>query len=159
MRLTDEMVERDDARYAGRNGLAEIKYLGREVCHRKAITNDDIRFMAWAFRFADAEIERLKNAMVETGSIHCPCSPDCGDDCEKCVDSAIEETLKAKPPKSAWIHRADMDYKDKNGVVHFHGMCESCGFIHDFIDGHTGQYKFCPECGSKNEQWDGDGDG
>lgn len=60
MRLTDEMVERDDARYAGRNGLAEIKYLGREVEHRKAITNDDIRFMAWAFRFADAEIERLK---------------------------------------------------------------------------------------------------
>lgn len=41
-----------------------------------------------------AEIERLKNAMVETGAIHCPCSPDCGDDCEKCVDSAIEETLK-----------------------------------------------------------------
>lgn len=63
--------------------------------------------------------------------------------------------------KTKWIHRADMDYKDKNGVVHFHGMCESCGFIHDFIDGHTGQYKFCPECGSKNEQWaneEGDGE-
>lgn len=43
-------------------------------------------------------IERLKNAMVETGSIHCPCSPDCGDDCEKCVDSAIEETLKTHKP-------------------------------------------------------------
>ena len=69
------------------------------------------------------------------------------------------ERLKAKPPKSAWIHRADIDYKDKNGVVHFHGMCENCGFIHDFLDEHTGQYKFCPECGSKNEQWkDGDGE-
>ena len=52
-----------------------------------------------------------------------------------------------KEQESKWIHRADMDYKDKNGVVHFHGMCGNCGFIHDFIDGHTGQYKFCPECG------------
>ena len=69
------------------------------------------------------------------------------------------EWCPMKEQESKWIHRADMDYKDKNGVVHFHGMCESCGFIHDFLDEHTGQYKFCPECGSKNEQWkDGDGE-
>lgn len=58
-----------------------------------------------------------------------------------------------KEQETKWIHRADMDYKDKNGVVHFHGMCESCGFIHDFIDGHTGQYKFCPECG-RSVKWE-----
>lgn len=47
-----------------------------------------------------------------------------------------------------WIHRRDMDYKDLNHVIHVHGMCSECGFIHDFIDGNTAQYNYCPECGA-----------
>jgi uncharacterized paraquat-inducible protein A len=42
-----------------------------------------------------------------------------------------------------------MDYLDENKVVHHHFMCQNCGFIHDFIDGHTAQYKYCPSCGLK----------
>ena len=50
--------------------------------------------------------------------------------------------------KEKWIHRADMDYKDENGVFHWHGMCGECGFIHDFLDGYVTQYNFCPNCGA-----------
>jgi hypothetical protein len=27
--------------------------------------------------------------------------------------------------------------------------CDNCGFIHTFIDGHTAQYNYCPNCGAK----------
>jgi rubrerythrin len=54
-------------------------------------------------------------------------------------------------PKGKWIHREDMDYLDENKVMHIHFMCQDCGFIHDFIDGHTAQYKYCPSCGMKME--------
>lgn len=30
-------------------------------------------------------------------------------------------------------------------------MCDNCGFIKTAIEGHTGQYKFCPNCGAKME--------
>ena len=55
------------------------------------------------------------------------------------------ELLKVRKVK--WIHREDMDFKDKNNHTHYYGMCTNCGFIHDFIDGHTGQYLYCPQCG------------
>ena len=52
-------------------------------------------------------------------------------------------------PQGEWIAREDMDYLDENKVVHNHFECNKCGFIHDFIDGHTSQYSFCPNCGAK----------
>ena len=48
-----------------------------------------------------------------------------------------------------WIHREDFDYVDNKNVKHWHGMCDQCGFIHDFLDCHTGQYNYCPNCGAK----------
>ena len=30
-------------------------------------------------------------------------------------------------------------------------QCSECGFIHKFIDGHTAQYNFCPNCAAKME--------
>ena len=53
-----------------------------------------------------------------------------------------------------WIAREDMDYLDENKVVHKHFECNKCGFIHDFIDGHTSQYNFCPECGADMRKGD-----
>lgn len=50
---------------------------------------------------------------------------------------------------SEWIAREDMDYIDENKVVHKHFECKECGLIHDFIDGHTSQYNFCPQCGAR----------
>lgn len=31
-------------------------------------------------------------------------------------------------------------------------MCDKCGFIKTAIEGHTGQYKFCPNCGQPKMQ-------
>ncbi len=62
--------------------------------------------------------------------------------------------LEQQPKTGHWIHREDMDYLDKNKVMHLHFMCQDCGFIHDFIDGHTAQYKYCPSCGVKMESED-----
>ena len=60
-----------------------------------------------------------------------------------------EELLNAdKQCHYAWIHREDMDFNDERGVLHQKYMCQKCGFIHDFLDGHTSQYQYCPQCGS-----------
>ena len=55
---------------------------------------------------------------------------------------------KEERPQGEWIAREDFDFLDENKVRHNHFMCEKCGFIHDFIDGHTSQYNFCPQCGA-----------
>ena len=52
MYLSDEMVEKDDKKFLHHNIVAELKYMGREIPHRKTITNDDIRFYAWLCRRA-----------------------------------------------------------------------------------------------------------
>lgn len=57
-----------------------------------------------------------------------------------------------QPKMGRWLHREIMDYLDKNKVIHNHFMCQDCGFIHDFIDGHTAQYKYCPSCGAKMQE-------
>lgn len=66
------------------------------------------------------------------------------------LDKAIE-LLESKRPHGKWVHREDMDYLDENKVMHIHYMCKKCGFIHDFIDGHTSQHNFCPNCGAEME--------
>ena len=69
-------------------------------------------------------------------------------------DKLIDDFLALlKEQEAKWIHREDLDFKDKLGCIHFHGMCGNCGFIHDFIDGHTGQYLYCPQCGQA-VKWD-----
>lgn len=62
----------------------------------------------------------------------------------KVCGSFMPETSRGE-----WIAREDMDYLDDNKVVHNHFECNKCGLIHDFIDGHTSQYNFCPNCGAK----------
>ena len=78
---------------------------------------------------------------------------------EQGFDRAIDELQKIQKkifvseeePKYGWISREDMDHLDENKIIHKHFMCEKCGFIHDFIDGHTSQYNFCPNCGARLE--------
>lgn len=60
---------------------------------------------------------------------------------------AVKSVPTEERPQGKWIPREDMDYIDENKVVHNHFECNKCGFIHDFIDGHTAQYNFCPQCG------------
>lgn len=71
-------------------------------------------------------------------------------ECEKVVEQLPSVT--PQPKMGRWLHREIMDYLDKNEVIHNHFMCQDCGFIHDFIDGHTAQYKYCPSCGAKMQE-------
>ena len=52
MRLTEEQALQDNMRFANCNTLAELKYCGWNIPHRKSITNDEIRFYAWLCRSA-----------------------------------------------------------------------------------------------------------
>lgn len=52
MRLTDEQAMQDNKRFANSNVLAELKYCGFNIPHRKSITNDEIHFYAWLCRSA-----------------------------------------------------------------------------------------------------------
>ena len=63
------------------------------------------------------------------------------------------EWCPMKEQEAKWIHREDMDFIDKYNCTHFHGMCTNCGLVHDFIDGHTGQYLYCPQCG-RSVKWE-----
>ena len=67
------------------------------------------------------------------------------------IQRSLDVAFKAleKQPQGEWIAREDMDYLDENKVVHKHFECNKCGLVHDFIDGHTSQYNFCPNCGVK----------
>ena len=48
---------------------------------------------------------------------------------------------------NVWIHLPEKDFKDADGVLHQKFMCPKCGLIHEFLDGHTSQYNYCPHCG------------
>lgn len=52
MRLTDEQVMQDNKNFASCNMLAELKFCGWYIPHRKSITNEEIRFYAWLCRSA-----------------------------------------------------------------------------------------------------------
>lgn len=75
--------------------------------------------------------------------------PPC-EDCNKKMEEIRRAYDKMKAMESSpgeWIAREDMDYLDENKVVHNHFECSKCGLIHNFTDGHTSQYNFCPQCG------------
>ena len=71
-----------------------------------------------------------------------------------CACNKYKPSVQPEWKTGKWIHREDMDHRDENGVFHWHGMCSECGFIHGFLNGHTAQYNYCPNCGSKME-WKG----
>ena len=54
--------------------------------------------------------------------------------------------------KGRWVEVVDRtEMYDKEGVKTW-GMlfqCNQCGFILNAIEGHTGQYNFCPNCGAE----------
>ena len=52
MMFTEEMIAEDEKRWNDRNIVAELGYCGKNIRHRKNITNDDIRFYAYIMRKA-----------------------------------------------------------------------------------------------------------
>ena len=57
MMLTEEMIAEDEKRWNDRNIVAELGYCGKNIRHRKNITNDDIRFYAYIMRKAHAMLK------------------------------------------------------------------------------------------------------
>ena len=69
---------------------------------------------------------------------------------EACIE-AIEdacrlaiEALEKQVPKSIYEH---METRLNPEVRRDKFRCSVCGFIKEFTDGHTAQYKYCPQCG------------
>ena len=54
--------------------------------------------------------------------------------------------------KGRWVEVVDRtEMYDKEGVKTW-GMlfqCNQCGFVLNAIEGHTGQYNYCPSCGAQ----------
>ena len=61
MRLTDEQVMQDNKHFANCNVLAELKYCGWDIPHRRSITNDEIHFYAWLCRSAVAMLKEQEH--------------------------------------------------------------------------------------------------
>ena len=65
MRLTDEQAMQDNKRFANCNALAELKYCGLNIPHRKSITNDEIHFYAWLCRSAVVMLKEQEDLGTE----------------------------------------------------------------------------------------------
>lgn len=114
--------------------FAEMDYTHENACRKCA--EDHRQLVGW--------LKELKQLREQTRWI--PVSerlPEERDWMREAIKALEQETQR----QGRWLHREDMDYLDKSKVMHNHFMCKDCGFIHDFIDGHTAQYKYCPQCG------------
>ena len=62
-------------------------------------------------------------------------------------DADVRENVKGR-----WVEVVDRtEMYDKEGVKTW-GMlfqCNQCGFVLNAIEGHTGQYNYCPNCGAE----------
>lgn len=80
---------------------------------------------------------------------------------------AIFEKIKSLPPVTPppkigrWIVKDGKEQGyDIAGIKtwYIQIMCDKCGFIKTAIEGHTGQYKFCPNCGQPKNAGGGKND-
>ena len=65
------------------------------------------------------------------------------------------DTLEQEPRKGHWITKYGKEQGyDIGGVKtwYIQIMCSECGFIKTAIEGHTGQYNYCPQCGCKMQE-------
>ena len=71
-------------------------------------------------------------------------------ECIKAIDDQPTADVR-KNVKGRWVEVVDRtEMYDKEGVKTW-GMlfqCNQCGFVLNAIEGHTGQYNFCPNCGA-----------
>lgn len=67
------------------------------------------------------------------------------------------EALEQEPKTGHWIVKEGREQGyDIAGIKtwYIQIMCDKCGFIKTAIEGHTGQYHFCPNCGARMKSED-----
>ena len=72
---------------------------------------------------------------------------------QRCTSSEFDdaiytaiEALEKQIPKPIYEHiETRLIYK----VRYDKFRCSECGFTKEFVDGHTTQYEYCPECGQR----------
>lgn len=70
---------------------------------------------------------------------------------KEALDMAIEALEKERKP-GHWITKDGRGQGyDIAGIKtwYIQILCSECGFIKTAIEGHTGQYKYCPKCGAE----------
>ena len=74
----------------------------------------------------------------------------------KSVCKAINEILAVDPTKKGhWIIKDGKEQGyDIGGIKtwYIQIVCSECGFIKTAIEGHIGQYHYCPNCGAKIQE-------
>jgi hypothetical protein len=77
------------------------------------------------------------------------------DEILNCIAMVVNEpSIQPKPKTGHWIIKEGREQGyDIAGIKtwYIQIMCDKCGFIKTAIEGHTGQYHFCPNCGAKME--------
>lgn len=64
-------------------------------------------------------------------------------------------SVTPQPKIGHWINKDGQEHGfDIGGVKtwYIQIMCSECGFIKTAIEGHTGQYHYCPNCGAKIQE-------
>ena len=68
------------------------------------------------------------------------------------INKAIANGIPYEPKTGHWITKDGKEQGyDIGGIKtwYIQIMCDKCGFIKTAIEGHTGQYHYCPNCGAK----------
>ena len=70
------------------------------------------------------------------------------------LSNMIDELLGQEPKTGHWIIRDEKEQGyDIAGIKtwYIQIVCSECGWIKTAIEGHTGQYHYCPNCGARME--------
>lgn len=114
-------------------------------------------------------IERLENLKVKA-EISLNKSDTASEWLKKDVEGTITafsmaiEALERQVPKRTIYKHTNTRHTHWGRIRHDKFMCCNCGLTKEFIDGHTAQYEYCPQCGLKidwseeNEDTNGEND-
>lgn len=95
--------------------------------------------------------DNAKDVTLENGVKHRCIDPDALLD--------IEPADARENVKGRWVEVVDRtEMYDKEGVKTW-GMlfqCNQCGFVLNAVEGHTGQYNYCPNCGAEMQNGEND---
>lgn len=111
---------------------------GRGVCW--------VTFMDWIKEMPTADVR--ENVQLDVCPLY---GGACGYPSGECYDCPRHGNFRENV-RGRWVEVVDRtEMYDKEGVKTW-GMlfqCNQCGFVLNAIEGHTGQYNYCPNCGAE----------